>query len=73
MINGQSLSAAVPIMADVSGHDDECLRFIERTSQTDPRRQGLSNLWLRRRAEYTALHSDARAAVRDVYVEQWEQ
>ena len=45
MINGQSRPADMPIMADVSGHDDECLRFIERTSQTNPRRQSLSNLW----------------------------
>lgn len=73
MIDVQSQSAEMSMMTGIPGLDEECHRLTKRTSDTGSAKPGLKNLWLRRRAEYTALSRSGRATVIEQYTEFGEQ
>ncbi|WP_040666568.1 hypothetical protein [Nitrolancea hollandica] len=56
MIDVQSQADDMVVMAGTTGMNEDHYRLAKRTSHADPAKAGLNNLWLRRRAEYTALH-----------------
>ncbi len=61
MINVQSQADDVVVVSSVTGMNEDHYRLAKRTSHADPVKAGLNNLWLRRRAEYTALHHSGRS------------
>lgn len=56
MIDAQFQATEMPMMNGTAALDDDSQLFTERTAHVDPAPPGLNNLWLRRRAEYTALN-----------------
>ncbi len=61
MIDVQSQADDMVVMAGTTGINEDHYGLAKRTSHADPAKAGLNNLWLRRRAEYTALHRSGRS------------
>lgn len=69
MIDVQSQADDMVVMAGTPAADEDHYRLAKRTAHADPAKVGLNNLWLRRRAEYTALNRSSRSRIATQCVE----
>ncbi len=69
MIDVQSQAADMPMITGTPSLDEDCYRPAKRTSHIDSVKPGLKNLWLRRRAEYTALYRSGHSRMSNVCAE----